>query len=51
MGDGHGRSWNFRWSHAELAREGKEGEGEEEVGGTVLGAPWGEGRGALGRGC
>jgi hypothetical protein len=49
MGGGHGRSWSFHGSHAELAGEGKEGEGEEEAGAHCWGChgerervPWGE---------
>jgi hypothetical protein len=51
LGGGHGRSWSFHGSHAELAGEGKEGEGEEEAGARCWGAPWGEGGAAMGRGC
>jgi hypothetical protein len=53
MGGGNGQSWSsMGGSHGELAGEGKEGEGEEEVGGAAWGrhgellgewegAPWG----------
>jgi hypothetical protein len=42
----HGRSWSSVAGHGELAREGKEEEGEGGVGGARLGAA----RGAMGRG-
>jgi hypothetical protein len=51
MRGGHDQSWSFHGSHGELAGEVKEGEGKEEAGGALLGAPWGEGGAAMGRGC